>query len=180
MSRVGLLSLLLGVSCGHSVADPAEPATHTVGEPTHVYIEAAVVAVDDRDLGSLGSSDISDIAARKDGSVRSAPHLLAEIGQPSRFSILGSTPGDGHTWTFQPEILDDGRVKLAISLMTGASGPRAHTTVVLEDRQTVFVPTNAAGPGETWVLLARCQVVRDRGDLQAILEAKQQRSHPVP
>lgn len=151
--------------------------------PPRVYLEAAVLEVPREELAMLPPS-VSELGARTDGSVLSAPHVLLEPEQRTVLSLGAGTSASGEagaapaSWSLSVEssVLENGWVRVHFEIFEASdpdSKERAETTVKLLDRQVMFAPTELRAPaGKVVVLVAQPHVVRNRDDLHRILESK--------
>jgi hypothetical protein len=172
VATCGVLAL---AGCASHGPAPAELAAQSAVAP-RIYVEAVLLRVPNEQVGTLGGRSLADLASRRDGSVLGAPHALLDDRRQAQFAFGEPSPSDGEAlsyhWTCEPSVLNDGRVRLGITI--AAEEVRlAHTTVVLADGQSVVAPTSAPGrPGEALVLVVRPEIVRSQEDLRAILDRK--------
>jgi hypothetical protein len=173
---VAWLAVLLTFACGTAPQSGTRDAGAEAGPP-RVFVEAVLVTVPPESLGTLAHADFSEVASRTEGSVISA-HMLLDVGRRSRFACptSGLDPNEvTYTWTLEPSLVPNGRVRIGVKLAADTDVKPARTTLELDDGQLAILPTLLPAPkGKVLVGLLRPHVVHGWQDLQDIYDRKRE------
>jgi len=178
MARASFLATFLA-ACQHSTPVEQPPPVAQVGEAQEqtdrVYVEAVMLLVPREELKNLPPV-VSELAARTDGTVVSAPHVLLEAGHPSVFEApADSDATTSFTWKLNGGVLADGAVQLGVGVTRNEPDEEASTTLVLSSGQIAILPTLFSAPRERiLVLVLQPTVIRSAKDLKRMLDEKRE------